>query len=255
MSCRQTRLSRNVLPSRTTRCIQERRQQGFAFGKPCKPATEAKARGAHMSVKRFMAAQLRQPSGWFGSLVVSRLMNRANRKIIDSTLELLQVSPQNQVLEIGFGGGAAISLLTKRLSTGVVSGVDISADLVRQAERRFQREIAEGRVRVQLGDISHLPFANGIFDRVFTINTIYFWPNTLQGFAEIRRVLKNDGLAIVSLRSKETMQDYAVTKYDFRLFLPDEAADLMRQAGFRDVRVEQRHQGKMFNEVLVVGVR
>lgn len=208
-----------------------------------------------MSIKRFMAAQLRKPSGLFGSLVVSRLMNRANRKIIDSTLELLQVSPQNQVLEIGFGGGAAISLLTKQLSTGVVSGVDISADLVRQAERRFHGEIAEGRVRVQLGDISHLPFADAVFDRVFTINTIYFWSNTLQGFGEIRRVLKNDGLAIVSLRSKETMQNYAVTKYDFRLFLPDEAADLMRQAGFRDVRVEQRHQGKMFNEVLVVGVR
>lgn len=90
---------------------------------------------------------------------------------------------------------------------------------------------------------------------MFTINTIYFWPNTLQGFGEIRRVLKNDGLAIVSLRSKETMQNYAVTKYDFRLFLPDEAADLMRQAGFRDVLLEQRHQGKVFNEVLVVGVR
>jgi len=208
-----------------------------------------------MSVKRFMVAQLRKPSGLFGSLVVSRLMNRANRKIIDSTLELLQVSPQNQVLEIGFGGGAAISLLTKQLSTGVVSGVDISADLVRQAERRFHGEIAEGRVRVQLGDISHLPFADAVFDRVFTINTIYFWSNTLQGFGEIRRVLKNDGLAIVSLRSKETMQNYAVTKYDFRLFLPDEAADLMRQAGFLHVRVEQRHQGKVFNEVLVVGVR
>jgi hypothetical protein len=61
-----------------------------------------------------MAAQLRKPSGWFGSLVVSRSMNRANRKIVDSTLALLHVSPQDQVLEIGSGGGAAISLLSKQ---------------------------------------------------------------------------------------------------------------------------------------------
>ena len=208
-----------------------------------------------MSVKRFMASQLRKPSGWFGSLVVSRLMNRANRKIIDSTLELLQLNPQAQVLEIGFGGGVAISLLLKRPNSGMVSGVDISPDLIRQAQRRFRREIAEGRVRIEFGDISQLPFPDASFDRVFTINTIYFWPDTLQGFGEIRRVLKNDGMAVVSLRSKETMQNYAVTKYDFRLFLPDEAAELMRKAGFRDVRVEQRHPGKLFNEVLVTGVR
>jgi ubiquinone/menaquinone biosynthesis C-methylase UbiE len=85
---------------------------------------------------------------------------------------------------------------------------------------------------VQLGDISHLPFHAAAFDRVFTINTIYLWPDTLQGLTEIRRVLKDGGLAAVSLRSKEKMQRHGVTDYDFHLFSKDEVADLMRKVGF-----------------------
>jgi ubiquinone/menaquinone biosynthesis C-methylase UbiE len=208
-----------------------------------------------LNVKRFMASQLRMPTGWFGSLVVSRMMNRVNRQIIDATLALLELSPENHVLEIGFGGGSALAGLAKRLPRGLVSGVDPSPDLVRQAERRFRREIAEGRVRVQLGDVSHLPFPDAAFDRVFTINTIFFWPDALQGLGEIRRVLKDGGLAAVSLRSKEKMQKYAVTKYDFQLFSKDEVADLMRQAGFRNVRVDHRDQDKWYDQVIVVGTR
>ena len=69
-----------------------------------------------------------------------------------------------------------------RLTAGVVTGLDFSPEMVREAERRFPHEIVTGRLRVQLGDIASLPFAPARFDRVFTINTIYFWPDTVQGF-------------------------------------------------------------------------
>jgi arsenite methyltransferase len=206
-----------------------------------------------VNVKRFMASQLRKPTGWFGSRVVSRMMNRGNRQIIEGTLALLELRPQDDVLEIGFGGGSALLELSRRLRSGVVAGIDISPDLVRRAQSRFRREIAEGRVRVQLGDISHLPFPAAAFDRAFTINTIYFWPDALQGLSEIRRVLKDGGLAAVSLRSKEKMQRYAVTKYDFQLFSKGEVADLMRQVGFRNVSVDHRDEDKWYDQVIVVG--
>lgn len=206
-----------------------------------------------MNVKRFMASQLRKPTGWFGSRVVSRMMNRGNRQIIEGTLALLELRPQDDVLEIGFGGGSALLELSRRLRSGVVAGIDISPDLVRRAQSRFRREIAEGRVRVQLGDISHLPFPAAAFDRAFTINIIYFWPDALQGLSEIRRVLKDGGLAAVSLRSKEKMQRYAVTKYDFQLFSKGEVADLMRQVGFRNVSVDHRDEDKWYDQVIVVG--
>jgi arsenite methyltransferase len=211
--------------------------------------------GAFMAMQQFMASQLRKPHGLFGALVLRRVMNRINRHLIDSTLALLELRPQHHVLEIGFGGASALSRLVKLLGKGMVSGVDISSDMVRQAERRFRREIAQGRVHVQLGDVSHLPFPDAAFDRVFTINTIYFWPDAMQGLGEICRVLKNDCLAAVSLRSKEKMERFAVTKYDFQLFSPHEVADLMHKAGFHDVRIDHHDESKLYDEVIVVGNR
>ncbi|MFI5087647.1 MAG: class I SAM-dependent methyltransferase [Terriglobales bacterium] len=208
-----------------------------------------------MGFRQFMASQLRRPSGWFGSLVVTRVMNRVNARITDSTIALLEIQPQHGVLEIGFGGGHGLARLAEVVRRGNVAGVDFSDDLARQAQRRFRKEIAQGRLTVQLGDVSRLPYSDENFDRVLTINTIYFWPDTLQGLGEIRRVLKNGGRAAVAIRSKEKMEKYAVTQHGFRLFSADELAELMRQAGFRDIRVEHRDQEKSYDQVIVVGTR
>jgi arsenite methyltransferase len=208
-----------------------------------------------MGMQRFMAAQFRKPNGWFGSLIFGRFMNRVNAKIIDATIALLEIAPEHQVLEIGFGGGSALARVAKAVSAGVVSGVDFAPEMVRGAEGRFRRLIAQGRMGVQLGSVSKLPFPEEAFDRVFTINTIYFWPDAVEGLGEIHRVLKRGGRAAISIRSKEKMEKYAVTRYDFCLFSPDGLVGLMRQAGFRDVRVDHRDRDHWYDQVIVLGTR
>jgi ubiquinone/menaquinone biosynthesis C-methylase UbiE len=127
--------------------------------------------------------------------------------------------------------------------------------MVREAEHRFRKQIAQGRLQVQLGDVSRLPFPAETFDRVLTVNTIYFWPDTSQGLSEILRVLKKDGRAAVSIRSKDKMQKLSFTQHGFRLFWPDELAALMREAGFRDVRIDHRDQDKPYDQAIVLGTR
>jgi ubiquinone/menaquinone biosynthesis C-methylase UbiE len=201
-----------------------------------------------------MAAQMRKPSGWFGKVILRPMLNRMNTAVVESTLSRMALESNLDVLEIGFGGGSAIALVSKRLTTGVVTGVDFSPEMVQEAERRFRHEIAEGRVRVKLGDIAALPFATATFDRVFSINTIYFWPDTMRGFGEIRRVLKPGGLVVIALRSRENMERVSITQHGFRLFSPHEVAPFMLQAGFTSVKLTHERQGTRFDEVLVSGV-
>ncbi len=208
-----------------------------------------------MGLRRFIADQLRQPSGWFGSLVLSRGMNRGNRRVTVRAIDLLDLKPGHQVLEIGFGGGVGLACAEQRLSGGVITGIDISPEMVRDAERRFRREIASGRIRVQSANIAHLPFPDGAFDRAFTVNTIYFWPDALEGLREIKRVLKDGGRAAIGLRSREKMEWSGFTRYGYRLFAPQEVVELMQQAGFREVVFEHRYQEKAYDDVVVVGVR
>jgi ubiquinone/menaquinone biosynthesis C-methylase UbiE len=207
-----------------------------------------------VTLKQFIAAQMRKPTGWFGSVFLRRLLNRMNMAVVESTLSRMELEPHHLVLEIGFGGGAALALVSKHLTTGVVTGVDFSPEMVREAERHLRHEIANGRLRVQLGDIAALPFASATFDRVFTINTIYFWPNTLQGLGEIRRVLKPGGLAVIALRSRENMERVSFTQHGFRLFSPPEVPPIMQQAGFTNVKLAHERQGTRVDEVLVSGV-
>jgi len=201
-----------------------------------------------------MAAQMRKPSGWFGSVILRRLLNRMNMAVVESTISRMGLEPHHHILEIGFGGGAALALVSKELITGVVTGVDFSPEMVREAERRFRTEIASGRLRVQLGDIAALPFASATFDRVFTINTIYFWRDTVQGFGEIRRVLKPGGQAVIALRSRENMERVSFTQHGFRLFSPSEVPPFMQQAGFTNVKLTHERQGTRTDEVLLSGI-
>ncbi|HET7207763.1 MAG TPA: methyltransferase domain-containing protein [Terriglobales bacterium] len=206
-----------------------------------------------MRLTQILASQLRHPKGWLGRRIFSRGMNVVNRRLIDRTLELLELEPQHRVLEIGFGGGASLGILLDRLGAGKIEGVDASPDMVQQAQRRFRQQIALGRLQAQLADAGQLPFSDCCFDRVFTVNTIYFWPDTMQGLREILRVLNDGGRAAIALRSREKMEKHAVTQYGFRLFSPQEVADIVSRAGFHDVTVDHRNQEKAYDDVVVMG--
>jgi ubiquinone/menaquinone biosynthesis C-methylase UbiE len=80
-------------------------------------------------------------------------------------VDLLDVKPDDRVLEIGFGPGAAIALLAERAQRGVVAGVDPSAVMVRQASRR-NRKVVQRRVELRQGTAASLPFGDGSSGRI-----------------------------------------------------------------------------------------
>lgn len=137
----------------------------------------------------------------------------------------------------------------------MITGIDLSPEMVRKAEKHFSGEIKTGRVRVQLGDVSKLPYAASSFDRVFTVNTIYFWPDIAQGLSEIRRVLKEGGMVAISIRSRHVMQRLSFTKHNFQLFTAEEVSTLLRQAGYQDVRIDHRDQDKTVDQAVILGAK
>ena len=100
------------------------------------------------------------------------LLNRANRKLAQSTVRALDIGPGSTVLEIGFGGGNGISAVLSLADTITIHGIDISPVMLQLVRNVFRQEIAEGRVQVQLADVAKLPFGDAMFDRVFAVNNI-----------------------------------------------------------------------------------
>ena len=60
-----------------------------------------------------------------------------------------------------------------------------------------QKELQAGRCRIIQGDVSHLPFADGMFDLVTAFETVYFWPGPVESFREVYRTLRPGGVFLI----------------------------------------------------------
>src|SRR4051794_39376740 len=91
-----------------------------------------------------------RPQGALGRLG-GRIMARMNAELGAWTSGLLEIGPNDVVLEIGFGPGVIIGHVSKLVRAGRVVGVDPSSVMVEQAHARNSAAIREGRVEVRQG--------------------------------------------------------------------------------------------------------
>jgi len=191
-----------------------------------------------MILAKFIAKQLRKPSGLFGKYLLTRALNKANKVMNNSVLHLLQVQPDDRILEIGFGGGDLLTRIAKQLESGVVTGVDFSSDMIEIGRRRFQSFIKNGKLELHLADASVLQFDANSFNKICTVNTIYFWSDVGKVLANILNVLDSKGLVIICFSTKETMDNVGqITQYGFNKYSVEEVKQFLLKAGFINLRV------------------
>jgi ubiquinone/menaquinone biosynthesis C-methylase UbiE len=181
------------------------------------------------------------PRGRLGSFV-GHLMAFKNAGLNRFGVETLNVQPEDQILEIGFGHGQAIQMIAKQTHHGLVAGVDISSTMVRQAARRNRKMILAGRVEVCQGNVANIPYEYARFDKVLAVNNYQFWPNAEFNLGEIQRVLRPNGLLVLCLRMNKPKKSLRLAP-GFSQEEVEEIAGLVRWVGFRDVQMIKRRAG------------
>lgn len=181
---------------------------------------------------RMVAAQLRQPHGDF-ALEVGERMNEGNLFMNLSTIETLRIAPHDYLLEVGMGNGFFVKDILEKERHVKYAGCDFSAEMVEEAKKRNAAFIEAGRAEFHFTVADKLPFADGTFDKLFTVNTIYFWDNPVAVLNEFYRVLKPEGRLFIALRPKATMIKYPFTQYNFNMFTREELVALLRENRFR----------------------
>jgi SAM-dependent methyltransferase len=139
-----------------------------------------------------------RPQGLAGRLF-GVLMEAINQPSYRSVLELLELGPNSDVLEIGFGAGRMIELLLGATS-GRVEGVDPTPTMVDVARRRRLVRRNSGRVGVCLGADQPLEFPQGSFDRVVALHSFQFWPEPQRTLRNVRALLRPGGRLVLVLR-------------------------------------------------------
>lgn len=193
--------------------------------------------------RSFLAKQLKNPSGWFGQMLL-RFLNRKNAAMNDLVWQSAQLLKDDLILEIGFGGG---DLIQKMITSGIpslVEGIEMSPDALNFSKQRFRRLISQGKLKLQLGDAAALPFLDHRFHRVCTVNTLYFWPDPLQVLRECYRVLRPNGFLFIGYTSKTYLIEQNLTQYNFQAYEVEEVETLLKQAGFTQVSTVSAQNGK-----------
>jgi demethylmenaquinone methyltransferase/2-methoxy-6-polyprenyl-1,4-benzoquinol methylase len=186
------------------------------------------------------------------------------------TASSVRVQPNDLVLDLGCGTGALGRLLAGR--AGVV-GVDVSSEMLARARRR-------SRPRLHLAQASAfgLPFAGATFDAAISGFVLRNLSDLPRAFAELARVVRPGGrIGLVDIteprssafrrlfdlyfRTMAPALGAAVGQRDAYRYLvsslaqlppPAEVGELLRSAGFREVRAEPMAGGSV---TLFTGVR
>lgn len=159
-----------------------------------------------------------KPRGLMGRYA-DRVMRRKGRPSSEWVVSVLDVRPDDHVLEIGFGPGWGIECAAMAAESGLVRGVDHSRLMVERATRRNEDAVTAGHVELSEASVMNLPFEDESFDRVFSINSIQFWPDAGAGLQEVHRVTKQGGCVALAFNpyareSSSQLPEY-LTRGDF----------------------------------------
>lgn len=97
-----------------------------------------------------------------------------------------------KLLEVPVGTGVLTMPLYQTLSEADVACLDYSPDMLGQAREKAEL-LNLHNVRFQRGDVGALPFADGAFDIVLSLNGFHAFPDKEAAYRETYRVLKPGG--------------------------------------------------------------
>ncbi len=202
----------------------------------------------------FINGQHRCPTGFVGRLVADKMV-RQHQPEHGWAISELALQPTDEVLEIGFGGGRAIELMVEQVTQGHIYGIDLSPTMVRSAGRRNAQAVYEGRVILQQGNVSALPFADQQFDKILSIHSLYFWSDIPQAMQDLCRILKPGGKLFLVLATTWINADGEKIVDPLQATLEEQIIPGMLEHGFSIAYLAHGPDNRQFNNVAVVGVR
>ena len=207
---------------------------------------------------KLIAAQLRQPHGEMAK-EVGKMMNEGNKLMNLAAIASLNIASHDTIMEIGMGNGYFVKDILATDETVHYDGCDFAETMVAEAIALNSEYVLNKQAQFTLANADVLPYSNASFNKVFTVNTIYFWDDAIQVLAEIKRVLQANGLFIIALRPKSIMDHFPFTKHNFNTFDKTDCINLLTQNGFEVSEVIEQNEPdldffgeKLKNEFMII---
>ena len=153
-----------------------------------------------------------------------------------------------RVLDIGCGIAGVDMVLVKEHGAAHVTGIDVEEPLVKEGRVRVENAFLSSQITLQTVTAGKLPFEDGVFDVVFTKDTLIHVEDKASIYGEIYRVLKSGGYLAMSDWFGSTQEESAefvrwleLVQLDFKMGTIDAAAEIIKSIGFQNIKFEDRN--------------
>ena len=196
-----------------------------------------------------------KPRGFWGRIAV-RVMAKGLRTTYKHVATVLDLKPEDDFLEIGFGSGIFMRSYAAHVRS--ITGLDHSEDMVKLATKYNQERVDAGTAEFRQGEASQLPWENEKFSAAAAIATFILLPKPLESLKEIHRVLRPGGRLVISVEwNAEDGVDYTkyIKKYRIRLYTGKEIQAMFQEAGFSESSITYSKGFKGHKIIIVRGIK
>jgi ubiquinone/menaquinone biosynthesis C-methylase UbiE len=130
-------------------------------------------------------------------LAAGRFLGGYYRDVARDCAKALAGITEPSILEIGPGPGHLAERLLDLLPDAHWMGLDVDPAMLDATERRLARAGTRVRATLVEADVAQMPFPDDSFDLVVSSLSAHHWADAERGFAEVRRVLRPCGRALV----------------------------------------------------------
>ncbi|WP_312942828.1 class I SAM-dependent methyltransferase, partial [Oscillibacter sp.] len=159
----------------------------------------------HEEIRQAYQALGKEANAYDGMITCSTIFGRAvcrlvwdmgqaeNNRYLELALAGIPENFSGKLLEVPVGTGVLTMPVYKTLPRADVTCLDYSAEMMATAQKRAGL-FDLSNVRFMQGDVGSLPFEDGSFDLVLSLNGFHAFPDKAAAFRETFRVLKPGGV-------------------------------------------------------------
>lgn len=188
---------------------------------------------------KILAQNLANPQGEKG-IEIGEMMNATNIGMTSESIRTLLIEDDQKILEIGHGNAGHLKNILSLAQGLKYTGIDISETMHNEA-KKLNKEF-ESKAEFVLYEGKKLPFHDQTFDKIFTVNTVYFWEEPVEFLNEVYRVLKDDGTFVLTFGQRDFMEKLPFTAYDFTLYNNDEMEEIVSKSHFKRMKTSEKEE-------------
>jgi len=184
-----------------------------------------------------IASQLKHPTGEKG-IEMGNMMNETNINMTRHSIQNLQIDSGNKILELGHGNAGHVEFIFDQGENIKYYGLEMSELMFQEARQINRNYVSQKQAFFSIYEGNTIPFEDDSFNKVFTVNTIYFWQEPEKLLSEIYRVLQPKGILCITFAEESFMKQLPFTQFEFELYSTEKVEKLIGKSSFKFINKE-----------------